>query len=329
MINDNTYLLYIKFSRFCIVVIYLLILAGGVVRATGSGMGCPDWPKCFGMWVPPTEKSQLPENYQEIYANHGYGDMEFNVYKTWTEYINRLLGALTGLFILINTFIAFKLKGTKYSTTKKLAFTTLILVIIQGLIGKYVVSSNLSSGLISIHLYVAFFILATLISSILYLPNNIQKIKSEQITNPSLIRKISIASIIAILLLMIQVFIGTQLRTNIHVLMNEMGFTFSTLFDKLGEELHIHRYIALVLIGIPLFIFILSKKAKMPTFINKYSYYAFFIALIQSIFGAMLNYLDLPGYATALHILFATILFGIFYNLTVNLLILQNNKMNA
>ena len=126
---------YNNLTKVSLALLYLLILAGGVVRCTGSGMGCPDWPKCFGVYIPPTSVDQLPESYKEdfvkgrveknkrlskILAAIGFIDTakkitsdpqineaeEFNVFKTWTEYINRLIGAIVGfslLFILISS----------------------------------------------------------------------------------------------------------------------------------------------------------------------------------------------------------------------------------
>ena len=88
-----------------VITLYCLIIAGGVVRSTGAGMGCPDWPRCFGRWVPPTKLSELPSDYKEIYGAKLKGEIEFNPVKTWIEYVNRLLGTFTGIMIFL-TLIA-------------------------------------------------------------------------------------------------------------------------------------------------------------------------------------------------------------------------------
>lgn len=85
---------------------------------TQSGMGCPDWPTCFGMWIPPTDVSQLPADF-ESYLSKQDIDHSFNVYHTWIEYINRLLGAILGVFIFIYavwTSIKFSTRKPKMKT---------------------------------------------------------------------------------------------------------------------------------------------------------------------------------------------------------------------
>src|SRR5688572_17739379 len=130
----NTFL---KVNLITIILLFVLILAGGVVRSTGSGMGCPDWPKCFGRYVPPTSVSELPANYKKVYADKrlaknqkfakmldvfGYSQLamrirndrsilvpeEFNSARTWTEYVNRLIGAVSGIFLFLCIIYSFK-----------------------------------------------------------------------------------------------------------------------------------------------------------------------------------------------------------------------------
>src|SRR3989338_8742997 len=73
-----------------IILVYFVILAGGIVRISGAGLGCPDWPRCFGRWIPPTDISQIPPH-----INTG----DFNFRLAWTEYINRLAGVISGFVI--------------------------------------------------------------------------------------------------------------------------------------------------------------------------------------------------------------------------------------
>src|SRR5882757_9550992 len=132
------------FNLAAIVLLFILILAGGVVRSTGSGMGCPDWPKCFGGYIPPTNASQLPADYKQKYVAgrlkknerfaktldvFGYSDLatriredrsilvpeDFNAGRTWTEYINRLIGAISGIFLLLTAIYSFSYKGVDNS----------------------------------------------------------------------------------------------------------------------------------------------------------------------------------------------------------------------
>src|SRR5919109_1152360 len=76
---------------------YFLILVGGLVRASGAGLGCPDWPRCFGSWIPPLSAAELPPAFDRA---------QFNPVLMWTEYLNRLLGVSVGIFIFATLVVA-------------------------------------------------------------------------------------------------------------------------------------------------------------------------------------------------------------------------------
>ena len=179
---------FIRINLIAIISLFVLILAGGVVRSSGSGMGCPDWPKCFDQYVPPTHISQLAEGYQQKYVAHriaknerfahtldilGYGDLalriredksilqpeEFNAAKTWTEYINRLIGALTGVFLLGCLLFSFPyLKSRKRIFL--LSLFNVFLVGFQAWMGSIVVSTNLLAWIVTVHMLLALAIVA-------------------------------------------------------------------------------------------------------------------------------------------------------------------------
>ena len=146
---------YFRFSVLSIFVTYLLIFVGGLVRVSGAGMGCPDWPKCFGRWIPPTSLSQLPD----------YIDPEkFNLVLAWVEYTNRLFGALVGLVILVSCVYALiHFKGHNKVTNS--ISLPLLLTMVEGWLGSKLVDTVLDPITITLHLLLALVIIGLIIYS--------------------------------------------------------------------------------------------------------------------------------------------------------------------
>lgn len=162
----------------------MLFVIGGLVRSTGSGMGCPDWPKCFGEYIPPTSVAELPANYEVYFKDQrikktqrftalldalGFDKKaedirndarveeshEFNAVKAYIEYINRLWGALTGIIV----FICFLLSLKYFKSRPSVFWYTLagfFFVFINALLGAIVVHTNLIGGIVTIHFIAAF-----------------------------------------------------------------------------------------------------------------------------------------------------------------------------
>lgn len=157
-----------KLALLSIVLLIVLIFAGAIVRVTGSGLGCPDWPTCWGELIPPTSIEQVDEAYLEKKlpkfkkSARRFGRdpdeitverliEEYDPVQTWIEFTNRLLA----LPVLLANFLLM-IACLRSRIFPKLGISALGLVIISALTGIVVVASGLRSGVVTIHMALAF-----------------------------------------------------------------------------------------------------------------------------------------------------------------------------
>jgi len=283
-----------KFGLLTLIFVYLLVLAGGVVRSTGSGMGCPDWPTCFGRIVPPTSESQLPFNYQEIYKEKLHGEVLFNPTKTWIEYVNRLLGALTGLIMLICTFLSRK-EGKK---TFLFTLLALLFVIGNGVLGKFVVDSFLHPGVVTAHMALTIAVIFFLIQALYHAQ------EKENITTygRSLV-------LINLVLIAIQILLGTQVREEMDLVIKQVGETAKDQWiDLLGLKYIIHRSFTWVILVTNSVLW--YKLDKSQLFLKNYLRSIFVLLGISIISGIAMAYFALPFGSQPIHLLLSLLTLG-------------------
>ena len=325
-------------SLFTLIAVYFLILVGGIVRSTGSGMGCPDWPKCFGKLVPPTDVSQLPEDYKEYYA--AYRDKknkrfatyldnlgletkaeqirqddsilvegDFNVYKTWTEYVNRLIGAIIGLLIFATMISSFQFLG-KDNKLVVLSVAAFLFVGIQGWTGSVVVSTNLMPWTITIHMLLALFIVMLLISVAFRARKG--DYKSTSISGKGFIQTWIVLCLIAI---SAQIVIGTQVREAIDTVAAELSHQGrDSWVSQTGLVFIIHRSFSLFLLLLHgILIFYLFRNHRKGNGLSKTGRLLFILIVIEIITGVIMAYFGMPPIFQPIHLLLSTLIFGFLY----------------
>lgn len=286
---------YIRYTWFLLIMVFLVIIAGGVVRMTQSGMGCPDWPKCFGRWIPPTDASQLPPDFEK-YLKAQDIDHSFNVYHTWIEYINRLLGALLGVFIFIH-FIWSYIKFRKINKQIVwLSFLLLITVGFQGWLGKKVVDANLAVVKITTHMLVAL-IIAAIPLLIIY------KLKARERIVNGFLKTVS-TSMVGIIL--IQIVLGTQVREQIDEISKSLNYSQRELWiARLDNMFIIHRSFSWLIAAGCLLLF---WKARVYTSLRGISFFIISVVIATILLGVIMAWFNIPALAQPLHLLFASIL---------------------
>jgi len=295
------------FGTAAVVCTYLVILAGGIVRSTGAGMGCPDWPKCFGQWVPPTDVSQLPADYRTKYDVYGHGVEPFNAAKTWTEYINRLVSVVLGfllLSLLISGFIIRKQRPKLFW----LSVALMILTLFQAWFGgKEVVASNLLPVKVTIHM-----LLALVIAFLLIFITFEERITTEARQLGNKLGNLKFLALVALLLTLVQTALGTQVRETIDIVAVQMGEAQRTSWiDNIGLWFYIHRSFSLLILAVNAWLYIQLRK-NIPTngmIFNGFRFAALGIGA-TILMGISLAYLGYPFWAQPLHLLFGSVIAG-------------------
>jgi heme a synthase len=282
---------YLKYTWFIVIFVFLVVAAGGIVRMTQSGMGCPDWPKCFGMWIPPTSADQLPADFEKYLSKQDI-DHTFNVYHTWIEYINRLLGALLGVWILIHVIWTLRIRKLLPNSVLITSLLMLVGVAFTGWLGKVVVDNNLSVVKVTIHM------LAALVLAILPL---------------YIIRKLKVSSLIPgnypralmwglLFLCLIQLYLGTGVREQIDIVSKSFGyFERESWIEEVGANLDVHRSFSWLLLVLSAFLAYKSGFARLEVMIL-----SLVISLV--IMGVIFVYLSFPAFVQPLHLLGSMVL---------------------
>lgn len=287
LVNSNQLWRFRVFGIATIILVLLVIIAGSVVRASGAGMGCPDWPTCFGLLIPPTDISQLPADYQQRFSSGGTVNVDiFNPVKTWTEYFNRLIGVLCGFSVIITTFLSRKFGKSVFYP----ALISLILIVLEGWIGAKVVASNLKPVIITIHLLLAYIILFLL----MYAVAQSENLHSHRLSPVSWQQKMIL---VMIGLLIIQGFLGTRIREQTDMLAKM--YERKVWVNHLDFWFYIHRSFSWAILLLGIWMQMKNREVKWK---KHWILHQFFVAAI--IFsGMILNYLDYPAYAQPLHLL--------------------------
>lgn len=303
---------FIRIGLITITAVYLLILVGGIVRASGSGMGCPDWPTCFGHLIPPTAESQLPPDYHQKYI--GYGDTTFNPLKTWTEYLNRLLGVSIGILILMTLIRALPFRKQSPSVFY-LSLSVFLLVGFQGWLGSRVVASELKPILISAHMLVAFVIVSLLILTV----SLAARPWLQEQTFGNIPPRWRTILKIAIGFTLLQITMGTQIREAVDGITNANLISERSVWrDHFPIIFYVHRSFSSIILLTNLWLVWKLRKATIQGNVIRVPAYGLAgLIVIAILSGVSLDRLGFPAVVQPLHLLLANLIFGLQLSLLI------------
>jgi cytochrome c oxidase assembly protein subunit 15 len=177
-----------------------VVLMGGFTRITDSGLGCPDWPGCFGKMVMTTDTETI------AYLQERYPEIHVAVHKGWIEMIHRYIAGGLGLLIMVIAFLGYREKEKTPNYPYVVSLALLGLVIVQGVFGAFTVTLKLLPNIVTLHLMGGLIIVSTL----MYLRHRLKRLAEGQ----SQLIRMRAPVVIGVVLLFVQILLGGWVSTN-------------------------------------------------------------------------------------------------------------------
>ncbi len=275
---------------------YLLILVGSLVRASGAGLGCPDWPKCFGSWIPPASAAELPQEFDRA---------QFNPVLMWTEYLNRLLGVTVGFLIFATLVIAIR----DHRRTPRILWPSAVafaLVGFEGWLGGVVVQEELAAWIVTVHLVVALIIVSLLLYATLVAFFLKQSAAASARRRPLF----TATAMVLLLATLAQVTLGAQVRGRIDDALAAETPRADALATVGAYDLW-HRDLALVILGLALLLLlVMRKRREHAVALIRATYALVALVFLQLCLGVSLAYVGLTPAVQVAHLTGASLLLG-------------------
>jgi len=186
----------------CILALFVIIL-GAYVRLSDAGLGCPDWPGCYGQITAPDDAEEISR------ARLSYPQSEINSSKAWKEMLHRYFASALGLLILVMAFMAWKQRKQR-SQPFYLPLFLVGLVIFQGLLGMWTVTMLLKPAIVTLHLITGLLTLSLLFWVVL-MQGRVWVSQFDKIRYSRLLSK---WAQLGLFVLAIQIFLGGWTSTN-------------------------------------------------------------------------------------------------------------------
>jgi cytochrome c oxidase assembly protein subunit 15 len=143
-----------KLTIFAVLLATVVVMLGAYTRLTDAGLGCPDWPGCYGFIHVPTSADKIAQ------AEAAFPERPVEQAKAWNEMIHRYFASALGLVILL--LFIFSLINKDHHRPTKHPFALLLLVMFQGALGMWTVTMNLNPVIVMAHLLGGFTTLSLL-----------------------------------------------------------------------------------------------------------------------------------------------------------------------